>query len=483
MTATRIDQALEKLREVCRSAAGARLPPVRDLVVQWGFSSRTLREAVRRGVAQGWLQTRPGSGIWPAGHMPEAAPTPTRTRGADDLSSRLRAEIEGGVHPLGNPLPSVKDLARRHKLHPATARKALVLLEDSGLLERRGRAWVVSRPRTSGTSPVLLCIGAADATGRLRMDSDREWDFWREMQAEALRNGLVPELLPWDGGRIDLRDPAILGVVVCSWHMLDLRPLLDPIARSGIPCAVWVISHLPDADAGYRDLRTLWFHDMAFGREAGRSMAEFLSGLDLAKVAWISPFHESAWARNRLDGFLEGLQGRREVVPVLGRWVSEWDLHDSLLNDSEDWSGSLHPALRSVGSHPDLGDLVRPQIERLTRDRFLEAMTPDLEAALASGATLWVAASDLVATWVLHWLSERGINIPENLKLASFDDTRDASRLNLTSMRFDTAAMARAMLLQILSSRNSHRHLTHYHGRVIPRTSTSDAMPGRSRRP
>lgn len=452
---------------------------MRDLVATWGFSSRTLREAVRRGVDAGWLETRPGSGIWPAGNMPEVAAHSARPRGVEDLFANLRAEIEGGIHPLGNPLPSLKDLARRHKLHPTTARKALVRLQALGLLERRGRSWFVCRPRSTNAAPVLLCIGAADAAGRLRMDSDREWDFWREMQAEALRNGLVPQLVPWDGGRIEVRDPTILGVVVCSWHMSDLRPLLDPIVRSGIPCAVWVISHLPDADSGYKDVRTLWFHDMAFGREAGRSMADYLKGLDHARIAWISPFHKSAWARNRLEGFLDGLQGTREVVPVLGRWVSEWDLHDALLADSRRWNDTLHPDLRSQGDRSDVGDLVRPQIELLTRDRFLEEMTPDLDAALASGASLWVAASDLVATWVLHWLSERGIKIPENLALASFDDTRDASRLGLTSMRFDTAAMARAMLLQILSSRGSHRHLTHYHGSVVPRISTRSGVPTR----
>lgn len=485
MSPTRIEQVLERLREACRTAGGSKLPPARDLVGRWGISSRTLREAVLRGVQEGWLETRPGSGVWPAGHGPQiaapSAPAVASPRGAEDLVARLRAEIEGGLHALGDPLPSRKDLARHHGLHPSTVAKALDRLEEAGLLERRGRSRIVSRPRSPGASPVLLCLGAGDGNGRLRMDSDREWDFWRELQAEALRNGLVPELVPWEGGRIDLRDPAILGIVVCSWHMLDLRPLLDPIARSGIPCAVWVISHLPGGEGGYRDVRTMWFHDMAFGRGAGRAMAEFLQGLDHSKIAWISPFHASAWAQNRLDGFLEASSGRPDVVEVLGRWVSEWDLHDTLLADSRVWEASLHPDLRRKRRRPDVGLLVRPQIELLTRDRFLAELTPALEAALASGATLWVAASDLVATWVLHWLAERGLQVPENLELASFDDTRDASRLGLTSMRFDTAAMARSMLLQILSSRSAHRHLTRYQGRVVPRSSCRAVGPGRRR--
>lgn len=472
MTGTRIEQALERLREACRTAEGARLPSVRVLATRWGFSSRTLREAVKRAVEEGWLETRPGSGVWPAGGMPDAstgdAPNP---RNAEVLFASLRDDIKTGIHPMGNLLPSIKDLARLRGLHPTTIRKALDRLQGLGLVERRGRGWVVSRPRLNKVAPVLLCIGAADAAGRLRMDSDREWDFWRELQAEALRNGLIPELVPWDGhGRVDLGDPAVLGVVVCSWHMLDLRPLLEPIVRAGVPCAVWLIRQMPDPSL--REIRTLWFHDMALGRGAGRSMADHLRGTRHAKVAWISPFHQSAWARNRLDGFLEAWGGGRELVPVLGPWISEWDLHDGLLANFRNQRAPLHPDLADAKPHPDLGDLLRPQIERVTRDRFLAELTPALEGALASGATLWVAASDLVATWTLHWLGERGIQVPENLELASFDDTREASRLGLTSMRFDTAAMARAMLLQIMSSRSAHRPVTRYQGRVIPRGST-----------
>lgn len=456
-----------------RAREGGRLAPVRVLASQWSVSTRSLHEALRIAVEEGWLETRRGSGVWASGDSPRVSPPPSRMN-AQALERALRADIEGGIHPLGTPLPTTKDLARIHGLHPATVRKGLERLAGEGLLERHGRAWSVSRPRPQRlSSPILLCIGAADREGRIRMDSDREWDFWREIQAESMRNGLTPVLMPWAGGAVDLRDPDILGVVVCSWHMSDLRPLLDPIVRQGIPCAVWVVSHLPDSDAGYRNVRTLWFHDMAFGREAGFAMASYLRGLGPHKVAWISPFHRSAWARNRMAGLLEGARGELEIVPVLGPWLSEWDLHDHLMGDEALWAKTLHPSLRQDhGPGPDLGDLVRPQVEALTRARFLAELSPQLETALNSGTGLWVAASDLVAEWTLHWLQGRGIQVPRDLAMASFDDTRDASRLGLTSMRFDTPAMARAMLRQILSSRDAHRHLTHYQGSVIPRASS-----------
>jgi len=119
-----------------------------------------------------------------------------------------------------------------------------------------------------------------------------------------------------------------------------------------------------------------------------------------------------------------------------------------------------------------VADLVRPLMEALGRKRLIERFSPDLETALASGATLWVAASDWVAQGCLGWLEAKGLRVPEDLALAGFDDSREALRRGLTSVRFDTQAMARAMVRQVLSPEGSRRRALRYPGTVVARAST-----------
>jgi len=75
--------------------------------------------------------------------------------------------------------------------------------------------------------------------------------------------------------------------------------------------------------------------------------------------------------------------------------------------------------------------------------------------------------------WCWHWLRARGVRVPEDLAMVAFDDSREASRFGLTSLRFDVQGMARAMVRQILSSRQPHPLLTRYAGAVIGRHSSS----------
>ena len=94
------------------------------------------------------------------------------------------------------------------------------------------------------------------------------------------------------------------------------------------------------------------------------------------------------------------------------------------------------------------------------------------EQARSSKATAWIGANDAVAMMAVDWLKARGIEVPGAISVTGFDDTSAALRSGLTSYRFDSASMARAMLLQILSS-GPTAALSHHGGVIVPRGSSS----------
>lgn len=461
------------LRALIRAAGGRRLPSVRALAARWKRSPATVQKALREARDLGWIETRPGGGSWAAGRMPRAI-APARRRNADTLAVGLREEIRSGRWGGGERLPPPKDLAARQGVHPATVRKAYGRLAGEGILERKGRAWLVAKPRSrgGGTRPRLLCLGAGDPAGGLRLGSDREWDFWREIQTEATRNGLHPDVRIWNG-RLPGAGDRPVGAVVSTWHLPDPVPLLSALHRARLPAAVWLEN--PILSPSRAPFRSPWlgFHDLAYGRESGAVLGSHPAIRRHKRIAWISPFHGAEWSRNRLEGLRRGLPEGALAHEALGPWTSEWDFHDPVWKDARVWrSLRLEGLVRSSR----IADLAAPVIEAIGRERLFARFSPALEAALASGCTLWVAASDWIASGCLDWLAARGVKVPDHLAMAGFDDTREALRHGLTSVRFDAQAMARAMVRQALAGEVARSRAISYPGTVVARASTP--LPG-----
>ncbi len=395
------------LRHEVDRAPTSKLPSIRTLARRWAVSPSTAQAVFAYGQAQGWIETRPGSGTWPKGFLPHREPLPQRASAASALET-LADEIAHGRWAGGEALPSPKVLAQQQGLHVVTLRKVLAMLEQRKLVVRTGRTWTVLQtrsPKSNRSRSVLLCLGASDPEGGLRMGTDREWDFWREIQAEASRCSLRPVIVPWEGSLPSETDN-VLGAIVSTWHMSDPHPLLGALRHSRLPSAIWVENPLELPGSRYRDAPRMWFHDMAYGREAGMVLAAHLRTLRHRRIAWIAPFHGSVWSRNRLAGLVEALGAQIQVHEATREWVSEWDVQNLVWQDEAVWKTF---ALDGIDHRGKVADLVRPIMESRARDRSLRDLDSTLEDALASGATLWVAASDLVARWCLHWLSARAI--------------------------------------------------------------------------
>ncbi|MBK9579052.1 MAG: substrate-binding domain-containing protein [Fibrobacteres bacterium] len=447
-----------------------RLPTVRELADAHATSTKTIAKALDLLRRDGLIESRPGSGLWRAGRVPASTSAKAKIN-AFDFADRLCEEIRQGLHPWSANLPSIKEFATRWKCHPQTASKALDTAVRTGLVERYGRRHRPVRPRTQRkvTSPTLLCIGAADPAGLFRMDTDRESDFWRDLGSQAAHAGLSLVRRPWNGERI-LLDPSNVGVVASTWHCQEPVELRQELERLRLPVCLWMEEYTLQ-DTAPRKSR-IQFHEQGYHKDVGALSARHLLDLGHSRFAYISPWHTSRWSKNRFQGIEEEVRrqgGRVEAYCLEG--ISVWDRLAPAYRDPRIGSSFPHALLGRLveGSSTPIREAT---IHELGMNRTRKDIIPLLERALESGATAWIAANDVCALQALSWLHDKGVKVPCDVSLAGFDDTSEALRADLTSYRFASDSMARAMIRQILSSSRKPSVMRH-EGVVVARGSTA----------
>ncbi|MEN9353523.1 MAG: hypothetical protein RL318_848 [Fibrobacterota bacterium] len=448
-----------------------RLPSVRMLASRYGCGARSIQSGMERLKALGLVESRPRSGLWRAGEVPERT-EPAERATAQDMGDRLVRELREGRWTWEVPLPSLKELALLWNCHPQTAAKALAIASGAGLLERNGRRLFPMRPRLRRKvqAPHILCVGAVASDGHFWMDSDRESDFWRELGAQAAMAGVTLVRMPWTGGRIVPGSGAI-GVVASTWHQHDPMAVCRELSRLRIPVCLWVEEHILEAPSLDSRIR---FHDLGYSSSVGTAMGRHLLEQGHGHIAFLSPWQGSQWSRNRLQGLREAAKDRvgARVDAFCLDGESEWDHLIPARTDPTLVKHFPEAALARIlgGSTQRVRDFVTAE---LGWNRVRQDMVPLMERALASGATAWVAANDICALYALRWLRERGVAVPDTISVAGFDDFVEALRADLTSYRFSSAGMARAMIHQILAPSRSHATLTRHEGMVVARATTA----------
>ncbi len=313
-----------------------RLPPVRDITETLRISSRDVVAHLDELRTQGLVETRAGSGSWPTGTMPTPGnPRHSPRQAASDLAHEIREGIATGKYPSGERLPTAKELARSWKCHPRTASRALDMLVSEGRLERDSRGWKVPRPRTPSAKrrPKILLVGAADGTGILRMDTDREIDFWREVSTEIARNGLESARHFWTGGSLAI-PPGTLGLIVSTWHHIESAPLLEAARATRLPVCTWMEGLDPATLKSLAKHERLHLHDVAHSEQAGHDMGSHLLDRSATRLAWIAPFQKAAWSRSREAGLYRSLSEHRATARSFClEGLSEWDYLEPAWSD------------------------------------------------------------------------------------------------------------------------------------------------------
>jgi DNA-binding LacI/PurR family transcriptional regulator len=79
----------------------------------------------------------------------------------------------------------------------------------------------------------------------------------------------------------------------------------------------------------------------------------------------------------------------------------------------------------------------------VVRDLFEQAIS-------LKGCSAWVAANDITGFLALRYLSQKGVDIPDDIAMLGFDDTKNARVAGLSSYNFRIPDISRLMISYIL---------------------------------
>jgi DNA-binding LacI/PurR family transcriptional regulator len=398
------------------------------------------------------------------------------------VADRIREAVESGTLRPGDRLGTGPEEAARWGTSHPTLRQAVRKLVEYGLLEEAPRGARVPESKTSTLRLALVrpALGMLGFPG----EADREAGFCREVVLQSLRRELQIQTWsveaedlarvdgqprPWNARSVQDFD----GAVVSLWNARDPRALLAPFAGRRIPVAVW-----DERPGGGDDLEKLHLRSFSNGyaSDAGRAMAAHLAKLGHRSIAWVSPLHGSLWSRERCDGLLEAARTSAiEVVQHVREVVSHGDLR---LPGTASELLDLEPLRSRLGTELSrFSEILAGMADvALRRRALLDLLVPLFQEAAASGSTAWVCANDDVALLAVEWLRGRGIQVPESVSVAGFDDSATARTEGLTSYHFNEADLAAACLSHVLRP-DPHRAPgpVRVKGFVVPRGSTGPA--------
>ncbi len=471
-----------------------KLPPVRVIAKTCGVSLKTAHDALCSLKEQGIITARWGDGYFSAdfslpgtGSSPPQAPK----HKTQELLRRVRGDILNQTFARGSRLPALKILQDRYQVSYPTIKKVLQILVQQGELKQNKKQYLVAcrfSPRPWRLK--VLIITAADRMGTLNIQSEQEQSFFRAIWSESMRrkldcsfvglheDGAFPSLIDPHTGKemVSCKPDGCAGYVVIARHLQDYRRCLDLLALKNLPVAVWYDAPKDESISSPGGKVTLF--EVGFSTQAGSHTARHLIERGHRRIAYISPFHNSAWSQARLDGLKKEFE--RSCIPdgvhayTLDTFSNDWSFMDIVYRRNH--PSAFPHGLKQMLCKEVLTKVPAAEFERMKvlRDNLImEKSIPLLEAALADrSSTAWVCANDLCAIMYLDWLQRHGVRVPGDLCLAGYDNTFEALQRGLTSYDFNFSGMAGVMLEYILEKGDSNLNKIQIPGEIVCRRTT-----------
>lgn len=512
MAGSTTETARQRARRHIRDVLGAlapgsrRLPTVAVLADDAGVGLVTMHRAVQDLAGEQVLDVVPGGGIFARVNDPRAIdirPSSRTPRSGGPAWRRIRDALEADLSTQApghdEPLPSLKELRRRHGASYPTLRKALQSLVDDGKLRPFGRGYRRLLPTaTQQGRSTLVVIAATDNMDMLIGATPRSEALWRSLEQSCRTRGLQLLVISYakavgieqypDGRTCDLRrlqrEQPVLGYVVLTlgWALGELAGLLSRNRR-----ATCVLDENGGLDpAVFERHRALCHVPVGGDRRPGREMGVYLSSRGHRRVAILCAEPTGRVFLRRAEGLVEGLGVGAEVVRVCPGTVTPLR-HPTgtrggrtvLLPEADDvarFLDGLDPLVSSYARHDmtqSVNELVRDHLDART-------MVPLFEQTLAHrDITAWVGFNDRTALMALQFLAERGVRVPQDISVVGFDDTITALGNGLTSHNPNMTGVVNAMVDYLFAygaeGAKARKAVLEVSGLVIERVSSGQA--------
>ncbi|MBD3343506.1 MAG: GntR family transcriptional regulator [Chitinivibrionales bacterium] len=399
------------------------------------------------------------------------------------IVSQIKQDIADGAFSRKDKLPSLKSMCATYATSYPSMKAALSVLADECLIQIQGSRRRIVLNKKQGNCKRVRILTLLQYDGKIPSEGFIP-DMIRLLELESDRLGLHIELIGYfslhESHIEDYTDPdsATVPFVLYGetkpFHLTDSDQVAGYIHLVGYQTVGsrlverW-LSHITKPisvfnTAGDTTLPPFLskphvrFFSCATSKKAGLIAGNAALQAGHRHIAWISPFHESSWSRNRLKGLQQAfLTGNTERSIQAFTLNKPSNIYGYYFKESQERCNykPLNEAFTAWRkSNPvEFGDA----LEHLFRYEIPIKALPGavlagkMKAIFAKALTyknisLWICANDWVALQAISFCKAAGVNVPEKTAVMGFDNSSESLVEGLTSFDFGIRSLAGRML-------------------------------------
>lgn len=457
------DRAVKTIRRLAETPAkDGRLPPVRVIAQTADVCQDTGRRAVSFLSRHGEVVARQGRGVFvsrsAAGEggeitepVSDSAPRRLAVPKWVSLREAILRDIADGKYRGTSALPPMKHLVHSYGTSYRPLHAALESLERDKHLERFKRTYRVPRLAGDSLASIVLCIDTPPRVDMFLVNPqllEAIRMFEKECHERNLSLCMVPLMesrgtaRPFDRLGLEriVARRSVLGFCFWSSRAFDDEFLIPRLARFNRPIAVIDdVGEVP-AERLCRLSGLVTVFKLGTGELGPRRVAEYLVRLGHLRATYFSQYRDMVWSATRYASLERAFARDRSGARMSAYGI---DSPENRLSFSMDitpgrYRRHLPPLfLKRMHGLVERQLLHTPDVRREVSDMFGlfdRALEEDT-------ATAWVTSEDETAFFALRHLRDRGVRVPEEISLISFDNTPDSNVGNITSYDFNMDAI------------------------------------------